>query len=171
MGSDKPATATLTVMRFKLEGTATTAVPLPATLRPIEALGAAVAQKELVFGENMGMANGAMTMDFLIDGKSFDMNRVDLQMRVGEVETWEIYNGTDMDHPFHIHGTQFQIVEREINGKITPAEFLSWKDTVNLTRKETVCFKVRQSMPGKRMYHCHILEHEGAGMMGILNVT
>ncbi len=103
----------------------------------------------MVFGEIMGMANGAMTMGFLIDGKSFEMNHADLQVRVSEVETWEIYNGTGMDHPFHSHGTQFQIVEREINGKITSAESLSWKDTVNLTRKETVCFKVRQSMPGK----------------------
>ena len=171
MGVDKPAAATLPLLQFKLEGAVKVPVPLPASLRKIDALGPPAVQKRLVFGEKMGMANGGMTMEFLIDGKSFDMARVDLQMRLGDVEQWEIYNGTDMDHPFHIHRTQFQIVEREMNGKIVAAEFLSWKDTVNLTRKETVRFKVRQTMPGKRMYHCHILEHEGAGMMGVLNVA
>lgn len=28
----------------------------------------------------------------------------------------------------------------------------------------------RQEQPGARMYHCHILEHEQLGMMGIVNV-
>ena len=117
------------------------------------------------------MANGAMTMGFLIDGKAFDMARIDLKSRTGDVELWEIANTTDMDHPFHIHGTQFQIVERERNGVKTPSPYLAWKDTVNITSKETVQIKVRHSTPGLRMYHCHILEHEDAGMMGQLEVA
>ena len=171
MGGDKPASETLTLLTVFLSGPAQSLTPVPERLREIAALGAPVATKRIEFGENMGMANGAMTMDFLIDGKTFDMNRIDLTSRAGDVELWEIANTTDMDHPFHIHGGQFQIVEREIGGKITPNPVLAWKDTVNTSSKETVRIKMRQASAGLQMYHCHILEHEDAGMMGMLNVA
>ena len=171
MGDNKPVAKALPLMTFELAGVVVKPITLPEKLRDIEALGESTASKRLEFSENMGMANGAMTMNFLIDGKSFDMNRIDLKARVGEVELWEIYNGSDMDHPLHIHGTQFQIVEREKKGKKTPVQFLAWKDTVNITSKETVRIKLRYSTPGLRMYHCHILEHEDNGMMGTLDVV
>ena len=171
MGRDKPLPTTLQLMTFELAGEAAAPIPLPLKLRDIEALGEPVSTKRIAFAETMGMANGAMTMGFLIDGKTFDMTRVDLRSRAGDVELWEIANTTDMDHPFHIHGTQFQIVERERNGVKTPLSYLAWKDTVNITSKETVRIKVRHSTPGLRMYHCHILEHEDAGMMGQLDVA
>ena len=171
MGGDKPASETLTLLTVFLSGPAQSLTQVPERLREIAALGAPMATKRIEFGENMGMANGAMTMDFLIDGKTFDMNRIDLTSRAGDVELWEIANTTDMDHPFHIHGGQFQIVEREIGGKITPNPVLAWKDTVNTSSKETVRIKMRQATAGLRMYHCHILEHEDAGMMGMLNVV
>jgi bilirubin oxidase len=41
---------------------------------------------------------------------------------------------------------------------------------VNIATAETVRFKVRQDMKGLRMHHCHILEHEDQGMMGVLDV-
>ncbi|MDP8997971.1 MAG: multicopper oxidase family protein [Pseudomonadota bacterium] len=171
MGDNKPATKALPLMTFELTGVAVKPIALPEKLRDIVALGESTASKRLEFSENMGMGSGAMTMNFLIDGKSFDMNRVDIKARVGEVELWEIYNDSDMDHPFHIHGTQFQIVEREKNREKTPVQFLAWKDTVNITSKETVRIKVRYSTAGLRMYHCHILEHEDNGMMGTLDVV
>jgi FtsP/CotA-like multicopper oxidase with cupredoxin domain len=171
MGRDKPIAEMLQLMTFELSGAAVTPIPLPAKLRDIEALGEPVSTKRIAFAETMGMSNGAMTMGFLIDGKTFEMNRIDLKSRAGDVELWEIANTTDMDHPLHIHGTQFQIIEREMNGAKTPAPYLAWKDTVNIISKETVRIKVRHSSPGVRMYHCHILEHEDAGMMGQLDVA
>ena len=171
MGDNKPATKAFPLMTFDLAGTAVKPIAIPEKLREIVALGEPAASKRLEFSENMGMINGGMNIDFLIDGKSFDMNRVDLKARVGEVEIWEIYNGSDMDHPLHIHGTQFQIVEREKKGKKSPVQFLAWKDTVNITSKETVRIKQRYSTPGLRMYHCHILEHEDNGVMGTLDVV
>ncbi len=171
MGRDKPPAETLQLMTFELSGATVAPVPLPPKLRNIEALGEPVSTKRIAFAETMGMAHGAMTMGFLIDGKAFDMNRIDLKSRAGDVELWEIINTSDMDHPLHIHGTQFQIVERERNGIKKPSPYLAWKDTVNITSKETVIIKVRHSTPGVRMYHCHILEHEGAGMMGQLEVV
>ena len=53
---------------------------------------------------------------FLINGKTFDMNRVDLETVVDRVELWDLVNTTFMDHPIHIHGTQFQVVARTVGG-------------------------------------------------------
>jgi len=170
MGMGKPESATLQLMRFELKGSAAKPIALPEKLRDIIPLGTTTATKRLTFTETMGMANGGMTMGFEIDQKTYDMGRIDLKSRAGDVELWEIANITDMDHPFHIHGTQFQIIEREKNGVRTPTPYLAWKDTVNITSKETVRIKVKHSTPGIRMYHCHILEHEDAGMMGQLEV-
>ena len=84
---------------------------------------------------------------------------------------WEFVNPTDMDHPMHVHGTQFQVIERERSGQRQAEPFVAWKDTVNVARGETVRLKVKHVLKGPRMYHCHILEHEKLGMMGVLNVV
>lgn len=110
-------------------------------------------------------ANG-MEMAFMINGASFDMKRVDFVSKVGQVELWEVQNPADMDHPFHVHGTQFQVIERERGGNVSKPLYKAWRDTVNVARGETVRVALRQDMPGPRMYHCHILEHEQLGMMG-----
>lgn len=144
-------------------------IGLPGQLREIESFAktAATSQitRRLVLSENgnMGMAGS-----LLINGKSFDPGRVDTSVRVGTIERWDVENTSTMDHPFHVHGTQFQVVSRSRGGVVTPASFLSWKDTVNVPPGSSVSFLIRQNEVGKRMYHCHILEHEDAGMMGVL---
>jgi FtsP/CotA-like multicopper oxidase with cupredoxin domain len=159
--------------------------PLPSPLRTIEALapaaGATAPRKSVVFSEEMDMTAmhrpGATMhempagMKFLINGETFDASRIALTSRSGEVEHWSIENRTDMDHPFHLHGTQFQVVERERNGKRTPEPYLAWRDTVNVQPGETVRIATVQKMPGERMFHCHILEHEDLGMMATLKVV
>ena len=171
MGGDKPPAVATSVLLISLTGETPGPTTLPAKLRDIKDLGTPTARKNLVFGEKMGMGPGGMSVEFLIDGKAFELGRVDLISRLNEVEVWEIANPTDMDHPLHLHGTQFQVIERVTNGGTVKAPFLSWKDTVNVVRGESVRFKVRQDMRGLRMYHCHILEHEQKGMMGILKVS
>jgi FtsP/CotA-like multicopper oxidase with cupredoxin domain len=48
---------------------------------------------------------------------------------------------------------------------------LSWKDSVNVPKHSKVRIIVKlEHFPGKWMYHCHILDHEDMGMMGILEV-
>lgn len=156
------------------------AQPIPASLRAISPLGAPAAQKSVVFSERMDMAamhrkgaprNGmAAGMAFMINGATFDPRRVTLTSRRGDVERWSIENRTDMDHPFHLHGTQFQILEREQGGVVTPEPYLAWRDTVNVQPGEKVRIATVQQQAGERMFHCHILEHEDLGMMGTLNV-
>jgi FtsP/CotA-like multicopper oxidase with cupredoxin domain len=83
-------------------------------------------------------------------------------VRVGELQVWELVNETGQDHPFHIHGFFFQVVQE--NGR-TPSE-TAWKDTVNVPRKtQTRIAWLPDDRPGEWMYHCHILEHHAMGMM------
>ncbi len=169
MMGDVPTPQTLTLATVALSGGAN--MPMPSHLRQITPLSPGAVQKRVVFSEQMNMANGVHSMTPLINGKSYDMNRVDLISQRGAVEAWSLVNDSDMDHPFHLHGTQFQVVSRTRNGQTVAEPFLAWRDTINLRPNETVLIHVVQQQPGARMFHCHILEHEDRGMMGILNVV
>jgi len=172
-----PAPNQSALLTLRTEGAPRTPVALPATLRPVAPLLLPVASKRFELTQRPGMMNGGgmmaggmMGWQFLIDGRLFDMNRVDRTSIVGQVEQWEFVNLSSMDHPMHIHGTQFQVLETERAGARTPAAYLGWKDTVDVPRGATVRLRVRFDSPGLRMYHCHILEHESQGMMGVLRV-
>ncbi|BBF86727.1 multicopper oxidase [Aquitalea magnusonii] len=157
--------ATLTLATIRQAGSKATAT-LPDKLRDITALGEPAVKRVVNFSENM--ANPAAM--FLINGKKFDMNRVDFSGKVGQIEEWDIVSQAHMDHPFHIHGTQFQVIARTDDGVWQTEPFLAWRDVVNIPAGETVRLRFVQSMPGLRMFHCHILEHEDAGMMAMLDV-
>ncbi len=66
-----------------------------------------------------------------------------------------------MQHPFHMHGQRFLILNR--NGTIN-TNFV-WKDTVLIPKDQYVDILVDMSNPGNWMAHCHIVEHLFAGMM------
>lgn len=133
-------------------------VSLPSVLRRIPALDTLEASATRVV---------VLTQGFL-NGKTMDMARVDLSAPLGATEIWQIENLVGMDHPFHLHGFQFQVIDRDG----VPEPFRQWKDTVNVPKHETVRFIVRYAdFAGKWMFHCHILDHEDNGMMGILEIT
>lgn len=122
----------------------------------------------MMSGPMHGMPAG---MRFTINRETYDPRRVTLTSRAGDVEEWSVRNDSDMDHPFHIHGTQFQVVSRSFRGIRTLESLRAWRDIVNLHSGETVTLLTRQTMPGERMFHCHILEHGDLGMMGVLKVV
>lgn len=148
-----------------------TAAALPERLRTITDFSPVKAKKRVVLSEVMSMGSGQHSMKFLINGNRFGMRRVDLVSKLGEVEEWEIVNDADMDHPFHLHGTQFVVIERKYQGKVSKEPFRAYQDTVQLRAQETVRIRCVQHFRGLRMFHCHILEHEGQGMMGTLRVV
>ncbi len=145
---------------LKLHYTADAPIPpvtLPATLRPIPVLDTASATATRVMVLTQGMINGRV----------MDMNRVDVSASLGATEIWQVENLVGLDHPFHLHGFQFQVLDRDG----VPEPFRSWKDVVNVPKHQTARFIVRyERYPGKWMFHCHILDHEDHGMMGILEV-
>lgn len=137
---------------------------IPERLRTIEPLapqGASVTRKvKLSVGPSL--KNG---MDFMVNN---DVHVTDEPVRVGELQIWEISNASMMDHPFHLHGFFFQVIEE--NGKAP--EYISWKDTYNLGPKSKIKIAwMPDNRPGKWMYHCHILEHHEAGMMANFEVV
>lgn len=136
----------------------TTPVVIPASLRVVPAIDTTLAVRTRVFALGQGFINGRL----------HDMSRVDETGKLGDVEIWQIENIVGMDHPFHLHGFQFQVIDRD--GK--PETFRSWKDTINVPKHSTVRFVVRFSdYPGKWIYHCHILDHEDHGMMGVFELN
>lgn len=105
---------------------------------------------------------------FLVNGKMHSLDRIDEVVSKDSIEEWIVFNNSHMDHNFHIHGTQFYVIEKEVNGVVTPAAYKAFKDTINLKPYERVRLLMKQDYKGFRMYHCHILEHETLGMMGQL---
>jgi len=138
-------------------GPAVTSAPIPAELRPVPRLDTTDIEQRRTIVMSQGM----------IDGKHMDLGRVDIRSRLGTTEIWSVQNVVGMDHPFHLHGFRFQVLDRDG----VPEPFPSWKDTVNVPKHSSVRIVVRfDDFPGKWMYHCHILDHEDEGMMGILQV-
>lgn len=109
-----------------------------------------------------------------INGKQMSMDRIDERLKLGELEEWIVINDSSgmggmrmmnsTPHPFHVHGVQFRIIEK--NARTPPANERGWKDTVMVKDGEEMRILVRFKKKGLFMYHCHILEHEDSGMMG-----
>lgn len=120
----------------------------------------------------MSMGIGGMDM-FSINHQYMKMSVINVAVTRGHTEVWYVSNRSHMAHPFHYHGTSFQILARD--GKLPPATERGWKDTVLVRRGETVKLIAPFYQPAGHalpfMYHCHILEHEDNGMMGQFTVT
>lgn len=137
-------------------------VSMPMTGAAVERLDQApiAATRRLVLSEGM-MGR------FLINGRRFDPQRIDIDGQAGTVEVWELENRGGMDHPFHLHAYPFQVLSR--NGLTAP--FRAWKDVVNLPPGDRVRIAVPlRDFGGRTVFHCHIAEHEDLGMMGVLSV-
>ncbi|MBU0656979.1 MAG: multicopper oxidase domain-containing protein [Gammaproteobacteria bacterium] len=122
----------------------------------------------MMMGGMMNRRGGGMDGMFTINGKAFDMDRIDFEAKRDTPEIWEVSNDSPMQHPFHIHNVQFQILER--NGRGVAAHETGLKDTVLVNPNETVrllmVFQHYSDGHTPYMYHCHNLEHEDQGMMG-----
>lgn len=110
---------------------------------------------------------------FTINGRTMKASRIDFSVQAGATEIWEFVNRTGMAHPMHVHNTQFRILDR--NGRPPGPSETGFKDTVLVPGGSTV--RVLARFPeyaderNPYMYHCHILEHEDAGMMGQFTVV
>lgn len=140
--------------------------PLPATLSNVAPLGAAASDRAFL------LRSTNQKEMHLINGVSFDMDRIDERIPLGKVERWIFLNDSPLPHPVHLHGTQFQ-VESRVGGRNTVYPYEGgWKDTVLLMPLEKVTVLVRfDRYRGVFPLHCHNLQHEDLGMMLNVEVT
>ncbi|MGV8840135.1 MAG: multicopper oxidase domain-containing protein [Bauldia sp.] len=106
---------------------------------------------------------------FGINGRPFDMARIDFAVGSNTTERW-IVGGEMMGHPFHVHGARFKVL-RDNGGEPRP-ENLGWKDTVFVDGELELLVQFRDEATSATpfMFHCHVLEHEDRGMMGQFTV-
>jgi FtsP/CotA-like multicopper oxidase with cupredoxin domain len=192
MGSTSsiPNGAAFDVASFNVDRDAASTDPLPGRLSNLgfssadEAVNPDAARTIV-----LAMARGSWTLN----GRTFQMTEVSPEETVqfGTTEVWEFFNAgggmggmgggmggggmqEGLAHPMHMHGQQFQVLERSIDDAGRAAwETVregyvdeGWKDTVLVMPGERVRILRRfTGFPGLFLYHCHILEHEDMGMM------
>jgi len=173
-GDTVPATTLLTMVS---QGQARVPTPIPLALPgPTDLRTLTVARKRTITFDESADGN-----TFYIDSGNgpvqFDPNRVDSAIESGTVEEWTILNPTGEWHVFHIHQTDFQVIEK--NG--APQPFIGLQDTVNVDYQADDASPPGQvkllidfrdpNIIGRFVYHCHILEHEDGGMMAVAEVV
>jgi len=184
------------LLELRVGGPVGKAGQLPAKMASISALKANAPKRHFVLqGMDMGMMRrmmmgggapksgpasgpGGMSLGvggrdlFAINGTYMNMKVINERVKLGSTEIWTVANDGMMGHPFHLHGTSFQLLSRD--GAPPPPHERGWKDVVLVRSGETVQLIARFDHPAGDdhpfMYHCHILEHEDNGMMGQFTV-
>ncbi|MGB8579467.1 MAG: multicopper oxidase domain-containing protein [Candidatus Sulfotelmatobacter sp.] len=158
--------------------------PLPASQLPWLGSVAPVRVRRLYFSEKLldpNDPNSATEFYITVDGQTpaqFDPKSgvPNIIAKQGTVEDWIIENRSSELHAFHIHQLHFMLID--YRGRPVNEPFL--RDTVNVPYFDgkTLDYpSVRLRMDfrdpntvGDFVYHCHLLEHEDGGMMGLIRV-
>jgi FtsP/CotA-like multicopper oxidase with cupredoxin domain len=158
--------------------------PLKRADRPWLGNVSPVRTRRLYFSENPKdpkNPSGATDFYITVDGQTprvFDPSsaKPNIVAREGEVEDWIIENRSQEVHAFHIHQVHFLLLEWD--GLPMNEPYL--RDTINVPfwdghslKYPAVKIRVDFRDPhtvGTFVYHCHILEHEDGGMMGLIRV-
>ena len=125
-------------------------------------------------GMGGGMMRGMMGMMhgngiWFVNGKAAEGHVLDpmLTLERDGSHVIAMTNATAWHHPIHLHGHSFRVISR--NGEPTPHR--EWQDTVLMAPREKVEIAFVADNPGDWMFHCHILEHQAGGMMGVIRVA
>ncbi len=142
--------------------------PVPETLRSFETLDPTdLPTRNIELGERVIDGTLHLAINGVVHGASNEGVSEPHVAYVGDTEVWEVENATGYDHPFHLHGFSFEVLE--LGGVPWPVR--EWKDSVNIPAGETLRFVVTyDDRPGEWMFHCHILDHAKLGMMAVLEV-
>jgi len=153
--------ARLQLLRLDIKRAASSALVVPSSLSTVERMDRNAAARTRPF--ELSPREGAASGLHVINGKVFDVARVDEQPPFGEIEIWRVQSRDDVSiHPMHVHGAQFQVLSRSTDALPTDR---GWKDTVLVFPLETVELIVRfADYRGLYLFHCHTLEHEDDGM-------
>jgi len=178
------STSAPTLQMLQASGTSGAAAISKAKLRRFSSLPQTtpVAQRTLYFSEQLqdptdpsSPTTFFITQDGMIP-EAFTMGQApNIVVHSGTVEDWVIQNRALEDHIFHIHQIHFQVLA--VNGVAVNDPAI--RDTYDLPYwtgqgaypSITVRVDFRDpNIVGTFVYHCHILQHEDAGMMGAIEV-
>ena len=158
--------------------------PLPAPALPWLGNVAPIRTRKLYFSEKLtdpNDPNSATEFYLTVDGQTpapFDpaSDVPNIVVKQGEVEDWIIENRSTELHAFHIHQIHFLLLD----WSGTPIDEPFLRDTVNvpyfngrMLQYPSVRLRMDFRDPntiGTFVYHCHLLEHEDGGMMGLIRV-
>jgi FtsP/CotA-like multicopper oxidase with cupredoxin domain len=118
-------------------------------------------------GGMMGMMRGDGT--WFVNGVAAEGHTPEpmLTLEHGRSHVIAMTNATAWHHPIHLHGHAFRVISR--NG--TATKYGEWQDTVLMAPRERVEIAFVADNPGDWMFHCHVLEHQAGGMMGVIRVA
>ncbi|TFD21156.1 multicopper oxidase family protein [Cryobacterium sp. TMS1-13-1] len=149
---------TLDVLELRAADTLSSIGETASTLASIEPLDKADATVDRSFTLN----------GYTINNRLMDMTRIDETIEAGATEVWTVDNAMPLPHNFHVHAVQFQVLR--VGTEPPPVELAGWKDTIYLepgVRYELIMQFAEYTDPDfPYMFHCHMLSHEDAGMMG-----
>lgn len=158
----------VTLMTLSYKGSRTSDV-IPSVIDPAAMRANVTPTKTERLVLSMGQGKG------YINGISFTMeNYCSIHSRLGTYEVWEIVNQSGMDHPFHQHVNSCQVLS-VTGGDAAYASLYTkapaWKDVVIIPKwgSAKVLLPV-MDYTGMSMFHCHIIEHEDIGMMGVWDI-
>lgn len=167
MGGGSATSGPVTLATLVTEGPSGASPALPATL-PAETVsaGAVTRRRQITFQMGMsGMSTGGM--DFTIDGRTFDPARDDQTTTLGAVEEWTVTNPSPLAHPFHLHVWPFTVLAHSDGAPPVGVP----QDVVLVPARGWVRLRIPfTEHAGRSVYHCHILDHEDAGMMATITV-
>ena len=159
-GRGLPQGAEMRLVEFAVTRAVTPAPWRPVTFPAIARLDRSRATTTRLFQFN------SARMQHNINGREFDMSRIDETVKFGDTEVWTFVNDSQFPHPVHMHEVQFQVLER-LGGRarIMPWE-AGWKDTVLVYPRERVSvIAAFDKYRGRFLMHCHNMVHEDMGMM------
>lgn len=154
---------------------------LPANDLPEPDLSSAISVSLLMQGGAMRWLETGRYKGELLDGQALaeegqfwsfngQVGRTDTPLfsaSMGQSIVVDMINETRWPHAMHYHGHHF----REVMEEGSEQRFGPWRDTILLDADERKQIAFVADNPGKWMIHCHMLEHQAAGMATWFHVT
>lgn len=162
-------------------------VPLTLPRNPLPEPDLAAAQRQVILLQGGMMGGGAlagvggmggMATPGMNSGPAWAINGMSMTgdgragmppiftLKRGQTCVLGMRNETAWWHPMHIHGFSPLVLQR--NGKLVPHR--QWQDTILMAPKDTVECAFVADKPGDWMLHCHVTDHQMAGLMTVFRV-
>ncbi|WP_265516476.1 multicopper oxidase family protein [Nitratireductor luteus] len=122
-------------------------------------MGNMAPMRGMMHGDGIWFVNGVAAEGHILEPM--------LTLERGKSYVLAMTNATAWHHPIHLHGHSFRVIAR--NGR--PTRYREWQDTVLMAPREKVEIAFVADNPGDWMFHCHILEHQASGMMGVIRIA